>query len=81
MTGVFGAVNESLECACCGHCGLLHVPDLYGASHQGVLSMIVYPCLVSAASTVPQIPYPPASALLDTQGMGPIAQVCPAKTR
>lgn len=26
------------------------------------------------ASTVPQIPYLPASALLDTQGMGPIAQ-------
>lgn len=40
--------------------------------------MIVYSFLVSAASTVLQIPHPCASALLDTQAMGPIAQVCAA---
>lgn len=43
--------------------------------------MVVYPCLVSAASTVPQTPNRPASALLDTQGTGPIAQVCPAEIK
>lgn len=41
--------------------------------------MIGYPFCVSAASIVPQIPHLPASALLDTQGMGPIAQVCPMR--
>lgn len=45
---------------------------------QKVSSVIVYPFLVSAASIVLQIPHLHAPALLDTQGMGPIAQVCPA---
>lgn len=40
--------------------------------------MILYPFLVSAASIVLQIPHLRASALPDTQGMGPTAQVCPA---
>lgn len=49
-----------------------------GWANQEVSSVIVYHFLVSAASIVPQIPHLRASALLDTQGMGPIAQVCPA---
>lgn len=49
-----------------------------GWVNQEVSSVILYPFLVSAASIVLQIPHLRASALLDTQGMGPIAQVCAA---
>lgn len=82
VTGVFGAVKECLECASCGHGGhqICTVLPTSWANPE-VLPVIVYPCLVSAASTVPQTPNLHASALLGTQGMGPIAQVCPAKTR
>lgn len=62
MTGVFGAVKEYLECASCGHCGLLHTPDLYSASHQpsksgGVvsdcLSLSCFSCLNSSTDSLP----------------------------
>lgn len=49
-----------------------------GEANQEMSSGIVYPFLVSAASIVLQIPHLHAPALLDTQGMEPIAQVCPA---
>lgn len=42
------------------------------------MSVIIYLFLVSAASIVLQIPHLCVSALLDTQGTGLIAQVCPA---
>lgn len=62
LTGGFGAVKEYLECASCDHCGLLHMPDLYSASHQlsksggvvsGCWSLSCFSCLNSSTDSQP----------------------------